>query len=163
MRSRGFTLAEVLVTVAIVGILAAVAVSNYGAAVGRARWDSARSVLVKIYTGERAYCSRSVDDEGSEGRNFSPVGGALGAIWCAAGAAGDPCREGWRALGMENPNAVAEAGGGIGKVTAYDVTNDGRDCTTGTFTATAAVAGGNQTVDQEFVFCAGGACSWQRP
>ena len=62
MRSRrrhisrqGFTLTEVLITVMIIAILAAVALPTYGRAVEQANWNQARDVLRAIYGGERTY------------------------------------------------------------------------------------------------------------
>ncbi len=73
MVRRGFTLTEMLVTVAIIGIVGTVAVANYGVAVQRARWDAARAVLLKIYDGEQNYYANVAD-----GRLFpaTPVNGA---------------------------------------------------------------------------------------
>ncbi len=55
MERRGLTLAEVMVTVAIIGIVAAATVSNFGVAVQRARWDAAQNILLTIYAGEQVY------------------------------------------------------------------------------------------------------------
>lgn len=157
----GFTITEVLVAVTIVGILASVAIGNYGTAVSRARWDTARATLNKIYQGERMYCSRALNDGGSEGEQYL----VLGAAPCATAA----CRAGWRALGLENPN---EPNGGTldpGE-TSYQTTSPGGDkcddpVTPLTVTATFRTGSGTTTqfVDQDFVFCGGGACPWVRP
>lgn len=51
----GFTLMEVMITVAIVSILAAVAIPNYSRAVEQGRWSAARDVLRTIYAGEQVF------------------------------------------------------------------------------------------------------------
>ena len=53
--SRGFTLVEMLVVAAIVGILAAVAVPNYMKYAARARQAEAKIALAGIYTAEKTY------------------------------------------------------------------------------------------------------------
>ncbi len=86
--TNGLTLTELLISVAIVGILAAAAVSNYGVAVQRARWDAARSVLLKIYDGEQNYYANVGD-----GRVYPAV---------PTGAGGQP---NWRNnLNLDDPN-----------------------------------------------------------
>ena len=55
MGRRGFTLTEVLVTVSIIGILAAIAIPNYSRAVERSYWRQAQDLLLTIYAGERSY------------------------------------------------------------------------------------------------------------
>jgi len=51
MRARGFTLLEVLIAVAVIAIVAAVALPQYGRAVQRSYWRTARDLLQTIYSG----------------------------------------------------------------------------------------------------------------
>ncbi len=57
MKPGGFTLIEVLIAITIVGIMASVAVGQYGSAVQRARWDTTQNILFSIYAGEQSYFS----------------------------------------------------------------------------------------------------------
>lgn len=52
---RGFTLIEMMMTVVIVGILAAIAIPGYLRTKERNYWQEAESLLLAIYAGERAY------------------------------------------------------------------------------------------------------------
>ncbi len=145
--NQGFTLTEVLITVVILAILAAAALANYGVTVQRARWDSARSVLIKIFAGERFFYS-TLSNTGSY---FAPPGA------CAAGAAGAACRTSWiNNFQMDDPNindpvTGVPIVGYTGVVVAVPPTF--------IVTATLAANGQTQTVDQDRTF--GG--TWTRP
>ena len=51
----GFTLIEMLTTVALISIMASIAVPNYDKAVQRGRWRSAHDILLTMYVGEKVY------------------------------------------------------------------------------------------------------------
>lgn len=83
MRSRGFTLLELLITVVIIAILAAVAIPQYNRAVQRSYWRTARDLLQAIYSGEQVY----------EAANGSYVDA-------------DACAPAWRCIYMDDPNTA---------------------------------------------------------
>jgi prepilin-type N-terminal cleavage/methylation domain-containing protein len=66
MRRNGFTLAELLVVVMILGVLAAVAMPSYRRMVERNYLRQAEDILLAIYAGERAYYF-------SNNNNYYPV------------------------------------------------------------------------------------------
>jgi len=55
MRSRGFTVMEILITVIIMAIIVAFAMPQYSKSVEQAYWRQARDILVTIYFGEKYY------------------------------------------------------------------------------------------------------------
>ena len=62
---RGFSLTELMIVVAIIGILAAIAIPNFMRYQARAKQSEAKSNLVAIHTGEIAYFAENnkyVDD-----------------------------------------------------------------------------------------------------
>jgi type IV pilus assembly protein PilA len=59
LNSKGFTLVELMIVVAIIGILAAVAVPNYQKYQARARQSEAKLVLSSLYTAEKSYAVES--------------------------------------------------------------------------------------------------------
>lgn len=145
MGRHGFTLTEILIAIAIVGIVSSAAVVNYGVATQRSQFDAARAVLLTIYDGEWRYFNTV-----SFGTAFRSIGTPV----CAAGAAGAACRTDWRNnLGMDNPNMVA------GQAVSYGVVAGGV-APNFTFTATATYgAGQTQILNQDREFTG----TWVRP
>jgi len=77
-RQRGITLINLMVVVAIIGILAAIAYPSYGRYVRKARRVDARSLLLKVASGQEKYYSQMneyADDLGALGlRNTTENG-----------------------------------------------------------------------------------------
>lgn len=74
-RNEGFTLIELMIVVAIIGILAAIAIPNFLAYQARAKQSEAKSNLAAIHTGETAYFAENnqyIDNFGAIG--FSVTG-----------------------------------------------------------------------------------------
>ena len=96
--SAGFTLVELMIVVAIIGILASVAVPNFNQAVLKARRSEAKVCLDGIHTAEEAY--NAAFDAYIEGD--SNPGGSIGKTqrpW-------DRTVAGWATLGYEPAGAV---------------------------------------------------------
>lgn len=125
MGHKGFTLTEILISVLIIGILSSAAIAQYGVAVGRARWDTARNILLQIYDAEWRYRSTV-----STTNAFLSQTTLIGAAEMTR----------WREMYIDNPNTT-------GAAVTYQVAVPGAG-----FTATATFAGQTQTVNDSKTF-----------
>ena len=130
---HGFSLMELLVTVVIIGILAAVALPDYVKTRERSYWQEAESLLLAIYAGERAYFL--INDFYYDVVNETSMAE-------------------WRKINIDNPNLASIP-------VTYSVTAAGVGAAS-TFTATSTrpggpCAGSTRTIDQNRAL-SGGAC-----
>jgi len=72
---RGFTLIELMIVVAIIGILAAIAIPNFLSYQAKARQTEAKTNLGSVYVAETAFYG-----ERGEYGNFTQIGYALGSV-----------------------------------------------------------------------------------
>ncbi len=130
---KGFTLIELMIVVAIIGILAAIAIPNFLSYQARARQAEARTNLGGVYVAESAYFAN-----GGRFDNFTNIGFQLGNT--SSGTCG-PCRYTYRVA-----DATAFSGGAAQTISAGSgvVTPDGQGTgaivhtiTQSTFTITA--------------------------
>ncbi len=103
LRSAGFTTIELLVGVAIVGILAAVAIPSFKGYVYRGRVTEAVTVLNEIKTRQEAYRSRFGNYAAVDGNNWgtytpATVPGSQPVVW--------PSSREWEELGLRSPGYV---------------------------------------------------------
>jgi prepilin-type N-terminal cleavage/methylation domain-containing protein len=70
LKHTGFTLIELMIVVAIIGILAAIAVPNFLKFQGRSRQSEAKANLKAMFTAERAYYQQN--------NTYSPLINAIG-------------------------------------------------------------------------------------
>ncbi len=110
MKQHGFTLLELLVTLAIVGILTAIAWPGYGAVLRRAQRDEARLALLGIQYAEElryqnllAYTDRLADARASGGLGLAEHSGAGSYRACRGVAGRRPALPGQRAAGGTGP------------------------------------------------------------
>lgn len=73
-KPTGFTLIELMIVIAIIGILAAIAIPNYLRYQTRAKTSEARANLKGIYTSELAYYGENNTYSSLVGINYPPVG-----------------------------------------------------------------------------------------
>jgi type IV pilus assembly protein PilA len=99
MRSqKGFTLIELMIVVAIIGILAAIAIPNFLSYQAKARQSEAKTNLGGVYVSETAFFG----EQGEYG-NFTQIGYTLGSVSNAACAV---CRYSYRIGASASTTAV---------------------------------------------------------
>ncbi len=136
---KGFTLIELMIVVAIIGILAAIAIPNFLKFQAKSKQSEAKTNLKGIYTAETGYFGEKNTYESFQNVNWEPVGtaryrytigvagGDLGnmsvtldaALWTA----GNPDAGATPALAMVGGVASAFTAGAQGNIDS-DVTND---------------------------------------
>ena len=144
MRRTGFTLIEVLIAIAIVGIVASVSIGQYGLTVQRARWDAAQNILMAVYAGEQTYFTL----------NNSLYRTSLPSTTTAAD------MKVWREIFVDNPNQVSP----VTKVVdvTYVVTPLAATLSA-TFVVTATNTATTKTMSLDQNRQPGGADNWPRP
>lgn len=99
MRSqKGFTLIELMIVVAIIGILAAIAIPNFLSYQAKARQSEAKTNLGGVYVSETAFFG----EQGEYG-NFTQIGYTLGSV---SNAACSVCRYSYRIGASTSTTAV---------------------------------------------------------
>ena len=73
---KGFTLIELMIVVAIIGILAAIAIPNFLKFQAKSKQSEAKTNLKGIYTAETAYFGENNQYSGFDDVNWEPVGSA---------------------------------------------------------------------------------------
>jgi type IV pilus assembly protein PilA len=71
---KGFTLIELMIVVAIIGILAAIAIPNFLKFQAKSKQSEAKTNLKGVYTAETAYFGENNDYAGFDAVNWEPVG-----------------------------------------------------------------------------------------
>jgi len=128
MNKKGFTLIELMIVVAIIGILAAIAIPNFLKYQAKSKQSEAKVNLKGIFTSETAYYSEQNTYGSFSMINYAPTGTARYAL--AVGTASG------------TPDTASEAGASVAMLAAGSV---GTTCTTawtvgGEYTATSFTA-----------------------
>src|SRR6185369_4149977 len=90
-RGRGFTLIELMIVVAIIGILAAIAIPNFIRFQARSKQSEAKANLKSYFTAERAYFADREEYTGNiYSVGFQPERGNRYAYW---GDSAGPCQD----------------------------------------------------------------------
>jgi type IV pilus assembly protein PilA len=131
--SSGFTLVELMIVVAIIGILAAVAIPNYQKYQARARQSEAKIALAALYTAQKSYavenssfstCLFDVGYQPQGAQVYYATGFSAGALSGSCGPAGaTTCQATWPG-GVATACTAPTSGFGAGSATffAYEAT-----------------------------------------
>ena len=103
-QNKGFTLIELMIVVAILGVLAAVAIASYTAYVRRSRNSEATAVLADIRLKQEAY--RGAFHEYANGCGAWVPKASVSPEPMSASDISDPCKIAWRRLGVTLPNTL---------------------------------------------------------
>jgi type IV pilus assembly protein PilA len=87
-RRRGFTLIELMIVVAIIGLLAALAIPNFLKFQARAKTSEAKTNLNALFTAQRSYLAEhSLFGADFDSLGFAPERGNRYAVWMGSGGA----------------------------------------------------------------------------
>lgn len=131
LNNRGFTLVELMVVVAIIGILAAIAIPNYDKYQSKARQAEVKLGLVSIYTAESAFsaesgaftlCLNSIGFGTEGGKKFYAFGFGTTAAYLAT--SGTNCTFGANESSFAATTGVKSAAATATQLTNYTVTSN---------------------------------------